>query len=323
MALPTTNVDQLTAITNDFFMPDVPDLVHNQNVFFEMISKNRRLAPGGATIDQPLLYQFTQDGAYFDYERGSTAAEDQVTRADYNWKLYRQRIVISEPEIDRNSGPEAVFSLLEAKTKGAGMAIRDALGTDLFTAGNGDSSRGVNSLQNLLGDATVPSGNLTSGGIDKSVAGNAFFRGTNFDYTTSTLGTADTLIQAWFAIVDGNIKPNLVISHPDALRDAQREITGTGGIATALERYVNTEQFKSGFVAYSFNGAPWSTDLHCPAAELFLLNMNFMHMTVHKKRDFQLKPFMQPEDQDVNIAWIKWMGNFTSSDPSRSGFMYT
>ena len=141
MAVPNSNVDQLTAITNDYFMDDIPDLVHDQNVFFKIAASKQRMAPGGAKIDQPLLYQFTQDGAYFDFEKGSTAAEDQITRAEYNWKLYRQRIVVSEPEMDRNSGPEAVFNMLETKTKGAGMAIRDALGTDLFTAANGDAVR--------------------------------------------------------------------------------------------------------------------------------------------------------------------------------------
>ena len=63
MAVPNSNVNQLTAITNDFFIQGVKDLVHDQNVFFQMLKKNARYASGGAKINQPILYQFTQDGA--------------------------------------------------------------------------------------------------------------------------------------------------------------------------------------------------------------------------------------------------------------------
>lgn len=332
MAVPNSNVDQLTAITNDYFMDDIPDLVHNQNVFFKVAASKQRMAPGGAKIDQPLLYQFTQDGAYFDFEKGSTAAEDQITRAEYNWKLYRQRIVVSEPEMDRNSGPEAVFNMLETKVKGAGMAIRDALGTDLFNPANGDSGRPINSLHNLIGDGTYPddayvggsaAGPSISGGIDKNTATNAFFRGTNFDFGGNTLGINDDMIQAWYAAVDGAIHPNLILSHPTPLREHHQELVGSTSIQNRQETFTNTEEMLSGFTVYRFQGANWITDLHISLFELFMLNMDFIHMVVHTKRNFQLKPFVQPEDQDVNIAWIKWMGNITSSDPSRSVIMFT
>jgi hypothetical protein len=325
LAVPNSNVDQLTAITNDYFMPDIPDLVHDQNVFFKLLRSKMRKAPGGAKIDQPLLYQFDQDGAYFDYEKMSTAAEDQVTRAEYNWKLYRQRIVISEPEMDRNSGPEAVFNLLETKTKGAGMAIRDAIGTDQYTTTNGDSVRGVNSIPNLLGDATFPSTPLISGGIDRTGGINAFFTGTNYDYVGGTLGQNDDMLQAFMGVVDGTIKPNLILSHNTPQRVYLQEVMNASSDATSrgIERFSNTEQLLAGFTVINFMGAPWVVDLHCPTTELYMLNMDFMHLVVHSKRDFVLKPFVQPEDQDVNIASIKWMGNITTSDPSRSCIMYT
>jgi len=318
MAVPNSNVNQLTAITNDFFIQGVKDLVHDQNVFFQMLKKNARYASGGAKINQPILYQFTQDGAYFDFEKGSTAAEDQITRAEFNWKLYRQRIVISEPEMDMNSGPEEVYDLLDAKTKGAGMAIRDALGTDLWTSTNGDSTRGVNSIQNILGNGTVPATNTVCGGIDK--ASYAFWRGNTND-VTGEVGLVGNMLESWFLAVDGTITPNLIVSHPDEIYQHQLEAT-TSSAVNRSENFTNTNQMTSGFTVFTFQGQPWVSDLHCPADAIFMLNMDFFHLVTHKKRDFQLKPFVQPVDQDVNIAWVKWMGNITCSDPSRSVWEY-
>jgi hypothetical protein len=322
LAVPNSNVNELTAITNDFFMPDLPDLVFDQSVFFQMLRKNERTASGGAKINQPILYQFSQDGAYFPGEKGDTSGEDQITRAEFNWKFYRQRVVIDEEDIDMNSGPEQVFDLLDAKVKGAGTAIRDKINTDLFTAANNDATRAVNSLENLLGDGTIPTSNTTAGGINKATASNAFWRGETVT-SVATIGTVAEMNELWFDILDGNVRPNLIISNPDALDSHHDEIQGTGSTARGIERLTNTDQLKTGFVSYFFNGAAWQTDRACPTTKLFMLNMDFMHIVVHSKRNFELKPFQMPEDQFTMIAWIKWMGGITSSDPSRSGYMTT
>lgn len=320
MAVPNTNFDQITAITNDVFLPGLPDLVFDQNVFFQMAHKAGSRPQGGAAIRQPVLYQFSKDGAYFDYDPASTAAEDQVTSAEFPWKLYRQRVVISEPELHRNDGPEAIHRLLKAKMKGAASAIRDSLGTDLFVTTYGDSVKQINSLPNVLGDGTFPSTPTISGGIDKNTQ--TFWQGTNFDYTTATLGLNDDMLDAWYAVVDGTHTPNLILSHPTALKEHHKEI----GVTNKVEQYVNTEKMNSGFVTYTFQGKPWVTDLHCPTGAdglLFMLDMEFIDFVSHKNRNFTMRKFQQPDDQDVNIAFIYWMGNLTASDPSRSVIMYT
>ena len=315
MAVPNTNFDQITAITNDVFLPTLPDLVFDQNVFFKLLHKRGSKPQGGAAIRQPILYQFSQDGAYFDFEKGSTAAEDQVTSAEFPWKLYRQRVVISEPELHRNDGPEAVFRLLKAKMQGAATAIRNALGTDMFITTYGDSVKQINSLPNVLGDGTFPSTPTISGGIDKS--GNTFWQGTNFD-TSATLGLNDDMLDAWFGVLDGDITPNLILSHPTPLKEHQKEIT----VTNKVERFVNTGEMDSGFVAFTFQGKPWVTDLHCTTTELYMLNTEFLDFVSHKNRNFTFRKFQQPDDQDVNIGWINWMGNLTASDPSRSVIVY-
>jgi hypothetical protein len=329
MAVPNSNFDQITAITNDYFMPTLPDLVFDANPVLQRLHAKGTTPQGGAAIRQPVLYQFTVDGAYFDYEKGSTAAEDQVTAAEFPWKLYRQRVVISEPEMNRNDGPEAVFRLLKAKMDGAGTAIREAIADDMYLPANGDSVRGVNSLDNLLGDGTYPSTPTISGGIDKSTY--TFWRGEANDYTSGSGSTRANLEALWFDIVDGSIMPDLVVSNPDSLQIYQQEATVVAAQNIQSERrFIGPGgKMDAGFTAWEFQGMPWVIDRHCPVdstsnrATVYLLNTNFLDLVSHKNRNFKFGGFQTPDDQDVNIGWIYWMGNLTVSDPSRSGMNYT
>jgi hypothetical protein len=323
MAVPQSGIDQLTAITNKHFMPTLPDLVFDANPLLKLIPK--RTAPGGDKIAQPLLYQFTKDGAYFDYAKGSTDAEDQITDAFYPWKNYRQRIVISIPEIRRNSGPEALFNLLKTKMQGASTAIKDAIVVDAYLNTSIDTSAGVNSIPNILGDGTFPT-DTTSGGIDKSLASGAFFRGKTKDHGANLLGLHSEMLDLWYSIIDGDDIPNMIISHPTPVQNHQEEATSGG---QALSRFVNTNEMKSGFTTITFQGQPWYMDRHLAAAPgdgiagMFMLNTKYWSLVEMKNERFRFSGFMTPTNQNVQIGWIYWMGNFTSSDPSRSGMMHT
>ncbi len=326
MAVPNSNFDQISAITNDYFMPTLPDLVFDANPVLNELHKNGRIASSGDAIAQPLMYQFSQDGAYFDYQKGSTAAEDQVTQANWPWKLYRQRVVMSVPEINRNKSPEGVFNLLKTKMKGAATAIREAMANDMYTEANGDAVAGLNSLPNILGDGAFPASPTTSGGIDKATASNAFFQGAADDIVANTLGSTDEMNILWSSLQDGNIHPNMIISHPTPQR-VHFEEASKG--AQSLKRYVNTTGIATGYDEYSYMGQRWVLDNHLNAAgttgsaDLFMLNTEFISMVSHRDENFRWSGFQTPDDQNVRIGWIYWMGNLTSSDPSRSGMLYT
>jgi len=327
LAVPNTNFDQITAITNDVFLPQLPDLVFDQNILMKLLHKGGTKPQGGAAIRQPVMYQFSQDGAYTDYEKGNTSAEDQITAAEFPWKLYRQRVVISEPELHRNDGPEAVFKLLKAKMQGAATAIRDAIATDMYVTTYGDSSKQINSLDNILGDGTYPSTPTISGGIDKST--HTFWRGTNYNYGAVVLGTIDTMLKAWYNVIDGMHTPKIIASHPDVLQNHQEEVASAASGMRNAERFVNSQTLDSGFVTFTFQGKPWVTDRHITGSGyaskvgvLYMLDTDYIDFVSHKNRNFTFRKFQQPDDQDVNIGWIYWMGNLTASDPSRSCIMY-
>lgn len=323
MAVPNSSFDQLSAITNDHFMGRMPSLVFDSNPILSMLHKKGTKPSGGDSIRVPLVYAVTQDGAYTDYEKGSTTAEDQVTAAEFPWKLYRQKVIISVPEIARNSGPAGVFKLLKAKMGAAAEAIRDSIAGDMYTPSYGDSDKQVNSLDNLVGNGTHPSGNVTCGGISKLTY--TWWRGVCTDFTTNSPGDPGQMIPVWFDVVDGDKHPTAIVSHPDAQDD---HITVATNGRMLQERFVNTNELKSGFTTMTFMGQPWYTDRRINdstsgEASVYMLRMEDIDLVTHKDQNFAWSGFMTPTDQNARIGWIYWMGNLTIQDPRRCALMYT
>jgi hypothetical protein len=309
-------------------MPSFPDLVHRANPVLNKLSSGGTKAGGGDNIRQDVLYQATQDGPYFDYDQGETSAEDQATAAQYAWKLYRQRVVISVPEINRNSGPEAIFKLLKGKMKMASEAIRSNLADDLYDETGSDSGKAINGIPNIIGNGTYPaaaiSGTVVSGGINKT--NNAFFRGVATDMAGTSAGLIAKLEALWYNLIDGSIVPDMIVSDPAAQLAHRSEVTA-GGTSMAV-RHVNTMELERGFNVITFQGQPWFVDRHVPTditdlkASLFMLNSDTIDLVAHKNENFRWSGFKEPTDQNVRIGWIYWMGNTVCSQPWRNGMLY-
>jgi len=320
MAVPNSAVDQLTAITNEYFMKDFPDLVFNQNVLFQRLHARGTKVQSGTKIRTPVKYKFTKHGAYRSFDLGSTDAEDQISAAQFEWKQYREPIVIARDEQLKNEGPEGMFRFIKAKMELAQSAIRDDLGTDAFhwaTAddpdAHGDAEKEINSLVNLIGDGTFPVSSTTAGAINKATASNAFWRG-NANDESGALAEA-SLRELWFDCVDGSIHPDLIISHNDQLEAYQ-------ALIPERQRFVNTSVAETGFTQIAYQGQPWIADLHCNAGHLFMLRVDTLDLVSHRDENFRLEAFQKPVNQNVMIAWIYWMGNLVISDPRRNGLLY-
>ncbi len=317
MAVPSASgFDQISAIVNDYFMPDFPDLVFNKHPLLKMLHAKGTTPSGGNNIRQALMYQFTKDGAYTDWAALNTAGENQFDAALFPWKLYYQHLGVSVPEINKASGPEAVFDYLKKKMTGAANALRDSLATDMFVATYYDASTQINGLPNLIGDGTWPgTPYYTCGGIDKSTW--SFWQGKQ-QTETGTLGSRDTMTDLWFDIAEGTDVPNLIVSDYAAMKQHQSEVT----IINAQERFTNTNELLSGFTTIVFNGCPWVCDRHCTATELYMLNTDTLDLVSHKAENFRWDGFRQPHNQNVRVGYIFWMGNLTISDPSMNGLIH-
>ena len=269
MAGPNTSYDELSTMVNDFFIPRHREVVFREHPFLDRVPK--KFFTGGDKIRQTLTYQFTKDGAFFDYETGSTANQDKFTPARYEPKLYRQHLTISVPELRKSSGPESIFSMLDEGTKAQMRAIRDAANTDMLfylssasPVAYGDSDKQVHGLVRLLGDNTYPVASDTVGEIPKS---NTWWRGVVKDAAAAFNANVRTsLNDLWWGCVDGGLSPDMWITHNDRCE-------AIDNAADQNERYVNIRtQDVGAFPVVAFvKGKPVYADLACNTDHVFAL----------------------------------------------------
>lgn len=324
--------DQITAITNKYYMPKFPQLVFDQNLVQKTLAAKGTKPQSGESIKQPVMHAMTKGGFFDPYDTFDISAEDQVTAADFNWKYLEVPITLSRDEILKNAGPEGIKKLMDAKMKLARMQCGEKLADAMFNVASPgtDSSTGLNSFENMLettagllnsaggsGLGTTP----VYGGISKddyawwsgkvvSAGGDA--KGVNYA----------NLCDFFWTICDGSIQPDLIVMHNQAFG------TYMGG-QQGQERYVKQNELNSGFLTASFNGKTVVADLHVSDSgtttettnRIYMLNTDFIDFVTHKDENNRLEPFAKPVDQAVSVAHIMWAGELTSCDPSRSGIV--
>lgn len=324
--------DQITAITNKYYMPKFPQLVFDQNLVQKKLAAKGTKPSSGESIKQPVMYQMGKGGAYDPFDTFDISAEDQITAADFNWKYYEVPITISRDEILKNQGPEGVKKLMDAKMKLAAMKMGDLLATDMFdiAAPGTDSSTKMNSFENMLEDASGTLNTNGGGGLASSLTYGGIKKD---DYTWwaghvqngggATYGVNyDNFAKFYYEIFDGNIHPNLIVMHNNSFATYMKS-------EQSQQRYMKQSELDAGFLTATFQGQTCTADLHVSDAgttteasnRIYFLNTDFIDFVTHRDENNRLEPFAKPVDQAVGVAHIMWAGELTSCDPSRSGIV--
>lgn len=288
---------EISAITQDLFLPKLVDNIFNSNTLFQRFKKKGlRLLDGGTKIVQPLAYAVTTAvGWYSGADALSTTNNDQFTSAEFDWRQAYANITISRLDELKNSGKSAIVNYVKSKVQMAEKTLANSMGTALFGSGGSDDIDG-------LGIALAATG--TYGGIAKATY--SWWQG-NVDSTTTILTIA--ALQGGFGDVTiDNDKPTVAVTTQD-LFDAYY------GLLQPQQRFTDSETAKGGFTNLMFNGIPIVVDSHQASGDLMLLNENYLELAVHKDENFRFEPFIKPTNQNVSTAKIYWAGNLVCSNP--------
>jgi len=320
--------DQITAITNKYYMPKFPELVFKQNYLLKRLWGKGTRPSSGESIKQPVMYQISKGGAYRPYDTFDISAEDQVTAADFTWKYYEVPITISRDETLKNDGPEGIRKLMDAKMQLAREQMSQLLANDLYSNSTNDSSAGLNGLDNLLDDAAATStltgvvGGAVAGGINKNQ--NIWWAGKIRSLGGTGIPLTYLLLnKAWFDVVDGNIKPTILVGHNKSVQQYMSS-------QQSNQRYIKQDDLTAGFVSTEFNGTPFIADLNVPdfgtttetRNRVYMLNEEYLDLVTHSKENMRLRAFAEPIDQNVSVAHIFYAGNTTVSYPGRNMVVY-
>lgn len=274
---------------------------------------------GGKRIDEPLMYATnTTVQAYKGYDRLNVFPTEELTNAQFAWRQAAATVSLSGLEDLQNSGESAIFNLLKTKIKIAEMSLKQWLAEKLCAnQTTKDTARDFLGLDELIEDVAGGSQG-TVGGIDKVVE--TWWRNYFKSFTGTPLGASTTLLnfilgETYLATTKGLTFPDLILT--DAKMFQRYEDDNRG-----LLRLMDRKLMDIGFDNLKFKGATMMWDENIQTGTgitgggagdhlFYFINSEYFGVTLHRRRNFVMTPFVTPYDQDAQVAQILLAGNST------------
>jgi hypothetical protein len=169
------------------------------------------------------------------------------------------------------------------------------LSTGIYNAGS--TSNAIIGLQAIVGTTN------TIGGISQSTY--SWWAG-QLDSSTTAFSIAALQTQ-YMACTFNNESPTVIYA-------TKANYNRFYGQLQPQQRFMDADSAKAGFSSLMFNGTPFLSDDYCPSNNIILLNENYIHLCVHKDEDMRFSGFQKPENQNVRLGQIFWMGALGSSN---------
>lgn len=288
---------QITAITQNKFIPKLYDNVFLGNPLLrKMKEKSYKKIDGGDTILVPLEYSDSASSDWYSAaETLDTTDVDVFTAAIYSWKQLYATVTISGLDEHKNMGDSQIVDFVKSKVKNAEKVLAKKMSLGVYSDGTDP--------QSIIGLRKMVSTSNTVGGIDQSA--NSWWRA-QVDSSTTTLGLSALQTQFNAATEDNN-QPNYIVG-------TKANYNRFYALLQPQQRFIDKDEAKAGFSSLMFNGVPFVSDTNAPANYVYMLNLDYLHLFVHQKRDMVMEPFAQPINQDVKVAKIFWLGAFGASN---------
>lgn len=294
--------DQVTGITEKKFLPKLADNIFLASPLLKRLKdKSYKKIDGGTSIMVPLEYaQLTSTGWYSGADTLSTSDNETMTAAEYAWKQLYANVTISRKDELMNSGDSQKVDMVKSKMKNAEKTLAYQLSTGVYNAGT--TTNAIIGLQAVVGTTS------TIGGISQS---SYSWWQAQVDSSTTAFSIAAT--QTVF------MNASLNNSAPSVIMATKANYNRYYGQLQPQQRFMDSDTAKGGFSSLMFNGVPFIADDFAPANHIFLLNEEFLSLCVHKDEDMRFSGFQKPENQNVRLGQVFWMGALCSSNNRMHG----
>lgn len=292
--------DQITAITEKYFVPKLANNVYDSNALLKKMRGEMELIDGGEKILAPIIKSKPGSGGYFsDFDVLDTTPTDDITSASFDWKQLHEPIKVSRTQELKNNGDRAKIKLVAAKMQIAELAMKENLALGLFS--DGSATTGAMSAKQLTGLRAILSTSSTYGGI--AVADLAEWIATVDNNSSVDRALTLSLMQT----TQGHVtfdeqKPN-TITCPQAVFDV------FWSLLQPHQRLASEEAARIGFVQALYNGVDVMVDSHQEAGTMYFLNLNFLKLYVHRLENMRFDKLTQIETQAATLGRIFWAGN--------------
>lgn len=304
-ALTTYGTDGLLSQTIAHYIPTLEDNVMSSKPLLWALKAGGRVKNfTGVKIVVPLMYaEAANVGVYEDDDVFATAANTGLSAAEYNFRQYYGLVHFTGIELAKNSGKEAILSLVESRMQQLELTIAENLDELLFT--------GTDTSKQWLGLATaVGTDNNTVGDIDRSSY--AWWK-PNVDSSTTTL-TLAAMRTSYNDASEGNDHPNIIFTTQAQFEDYEDLIDDNA-------RFLDPKMADAGFQNLMFKGAPITFDTYTPTGDMYFLNLKYITLATLNNVWFTPSEWLKPTNADIQYKHIRCYGNLIFSNFKRQAAM--
>ena len=316
MPSPNGTFTELVSTTFRKHRKEIKDNVSERNALLGRIMKkgNYNTEDGGLTIATPLDYaENSTYQRYSDWDTLNISASDVIGAAEYQWRQVAINVVASGREMRINSGESRIINLAKSRIKNALRTFNNNFSSDLYS--DGTATNQINGLQALVSD----DGTGTVGGI---VSGTyTFWKNQFFNATTESVTVSATTIEnsvmlpLWLDLDRGpSDQPDLIVMDNTYYQYYESS-------QVSIKRYMDANKADGGMSSLKYKGADVMFDGNSgiPANRIYMLNTEYLGLTVHRDADLEIMDEQRPIKQDGVVIPILFMGNLTCSNRHQQG----
>lgn len=302
--MPNANysTDFLTATLERYMHGQAADAIFNDLPLIEWLNSKggvKKREAGGTKLVEPLMYaKNTTVSSYRGYDRLDISPQEGITAAEFEWKQYSGAIAISGYEEAINQSTPAQIRLLDTKWKQLRMSFQDELNTDCYAVGTGNGGKDMVGLE-LMVDSTGLYGNIQR-------SSNAWWAAQETAVGGALQIYGSTGMQRMMndcAMGRGTMQPELLLTTQTIYEQYESQMA-------PYMRYTIASEGNAVFQSDSlmFRKARMIWDHAATSGVMYFLNSKVITFVVMEGRDFKVRAFQEPNDQDAKVALILWMG---------------
>lgn len=313
----TDAYNTIRSITHPKVAQKIADNITNKIPLLYLLNKmgNKEYENGGFDYRIPVFKELQTVQSYSGASVLSTNEADPVTIAQYQRKQLTVPIFATGTKLLQNTGssPETIINYLTVLIETAEESLKNGMDAQIFSA-NGESDLGITGLQNLV--SSTPTTGVT-GGLDRSVY--TWWQNQTAAITTnfSTNGLI-AFRSLYYNCLRGDEFPTVGIITQSMYINLHRSLTST------IQYNQPSPKTAMGDLAFEhiyFQGMPIMFGTNVPANAGYFLNLKYMSFLVAQDRDFAIREFITPDNQDAMTARLFWAGNLVASNLSRQGVL--
>ena len=234
--------------------------------------------------------------------------------ARFDWKINAGTVVYSDLEKLRAAAAGGKFDVIAAKLKNGKNSHIDALNSQCWSDGTGNSSKDIGGIQLII--STTPTTG-TVGQINRATF--SFFRNQHTSGAKTT--TAFDNLRASMRTVYNTASRGGVDETPMAWMTTRTVFEGFEGLLIANERFTSKDSGEGAFknTVLMYKGAKGSYDEDAPSGNLYFFNNEALKFVYLKGGWMKMYPQVDPANQLTNVHKVATFGNMSTGNSRRLG----